>query len=99
MSHKVWSLVVIFGLVVWPMAAFADTDHNTQIMMDAARHLSFGAWEGDNRAYLLVKQETVLAPVAVVFGYVDNATACKALAQNLSKPQSMMGTFKCQPIF
>ncbi|OHC53345.1 MAG: hypothetical protein A3D16_19465 [Rhodobacterales bacterium RIFCSPHIGHO2_02_FULL_62_130] len=76
-----------------------DTDGNVKVMIDAARQLTWDSWMGDNRASLLVKQETVVAPVAVVFGYADNAAACEELARVLSQSQLGVGTFKCQPIF
>lgn len=77
----------------------ADTDQNLQIMTDAARELTWDDWMDENRANLLVKQETIVSPVAVVFGYADNAVACEALARALSQSQTGVGTFKCQPIF
>jgi hypothetical protein len=76
----------------------ADTDQNIQIMTDAARQLTWTAWMGENRANLLIKQETIAAPVAVVFGYADNAAACDAMARALSQSPAV-GTFKCQLIF
>jgi len=77
----------------------ADADQNLHIMNDAARQLTWEAWMGDSRANLLVKQETIITPVAVVFGYADNRVACEAIARALSQPRSLVGTFKCQPIF
>lgn len=77
-------------------AAHADwVEVNVEIMQEAARKLDFSP--NANRAYLLVKQETFIAPVAVIFGYGDNASACDALALTLST-SGRDGTFKCQPI-
>jgi hypothetical protein len=89
----------ICGLTLSAEAALADPDRNAQVMTEAARQLTWEAWAGNNHAYFLMKQETVLAPVAVVFGYADNAVACEALAQTLSQPKTGVGTFKCQPVF
>ena len=89
----------IFAITLNSGALYADAAHNTQIMIDAARKLNWDDWMGDNHAYFLVKQETQVAPVAVIFGYADNATACETLASALSQPQARAGTFKCQPIF
>ena len=92
-----WASICVLTLSA--EAVHADPDRNAQIMNEAARQLTWEAWAGNNHAYFLVKQETVLAPVAVVFGYADNAVACEALAQTLSQPKSGVGTFQCQPIF
>ena len=71
-------------------------DQNVAIMREAARKLELSS-EGDGHAYLLVKQEIVRAPVAVIFGYVDNAEACEEIADVLSNAPRA-GTFKCSPI-
>lgn len=89
----------LFGLAVSPAGTYADADRNEQIMAAAAQQLTWESWAADNHAYFLVKQETILAPVAIVFGYADNATACEALAHSLSQPSARVGTFKCQPIY
>jgi hypothetical protein len=86
------------GLTLLSGTVNAEPNQNAQIMIDAARQLKWDSWMGDNRANLLVKQETVLAPVAVIFGYADNAVACEALARTLSQSPGL-GTFRCQPIF
>lgn len=96
MSKKVGFCAAILALFLASGASQADPDRNVRLMVDAARELS---WGRENRAYLLVKQETTVAPVAVVFGYADNAAACEELAHALSQPTSRVGTFKCQPIF
>lgn len=99
MRIKDCACTIVLGITLTSGVAHADTDHNLQIMIDAARQLSWDEWMGNNLAYLLVKQETLLAPVAVIFGYADNAIACEGLANALSHPSAMSGTFKCQPIF
>lgn len=71
-------------------------DNNLQILLDAARQLEFSFPE--DRAFLLIKQETIVTPVAVVFGYGDNGRACEELASALSASGSV-GTFKCAPIY
>jgi len=99
MKIRIGVCAIIFGTALTSGATHADTDQNLQVMIDAARQLSWSDWMGDNRAYFLVKQETQVAPVAVIFGYADNAAACEELASALSQPQARAGTFKCQPIF
>lgn len=101
MKIKIGACATILGITLSSGAVYADSEHNIQIMIDAARQLTWDDWMGDNLANLLVKQETLVTPVAVIFGYADNAVACEALAQALSQSQSQagVGTFKCQPIF
>ena len=81
-----------------PELAMADrVEQNIKIMAEAARKLEFHE-PSDNRAYLLVKQETFRAPVAVIFGYGGNAEGCEEIAEIVSKaPRG--GTFKCTPIY
>tara|TARA_R100000935_G_scaffold58751_1_gene97524 strand:+ start:894 stop:1193 length:300 start_codon:yes stop_codon:yes gene_type:complete len=99
MKIKIGACATILGITLTSGAVHADTNHNLQIMIDAARQLTWDDWMGNNHANLLVKQETLVTPVAVIFGYADNAVACEALAHALSQPQTRAGTFKCQPIF
>ena len=88
---------IILAIVLAAPAAYADrVDDNLQIMLDAARQLDLALPE--DRVFLLVKQETTVAPVAIVFGYADNGAACEALAMTLSA-SGRDGTFKCQPIY
>jgi hypothetical protein len=77
-------------------ALAGKAEDNLDVMIDAARKLVFALPE--NRAYLLVKQESFASPVGVIFGYVDNAAACEDIAEALSNPMRV-GTFKCSPIF
>ena len=74
----------------------ADADLNVDIMRDAARKLEWS--DTENLAYYLIKNETIEAAVAIVFGYYDNAAACKELADALSSPVRV-GTFYCSPVF
>lgn len=39
-------------------------------------------------AFILEKQETVVAPVAVIFGYGDNRSACQEIAEILIRVTS-----------
>ena len=96
---KFGNWAAILGFALSASTLHADPDSNIQIMTDAARKLTWYSWEADNRANLLVKQETEIAPVAVIFGYADNSAACEALANALSMPTARAGTFKCQPIY
>ncbi len=73
----------------------ADPDRNLDILVDAARRLEFALPE--NKAFLLIKNESVTAPVALVFGYVDNDAACTEIIETLNDPVRI-GTFRCEPI-
>ena len=88
------------GCAILVLASFglapARAEDNLRVMLEAARKLEF--FLPENRAFLLVKQEPVTAPVAVIFGYADNATACEAVALTLST-SGRDGIFKCQPIY
>ncbi|HEX9789779.1 MAG TPA: hypothetical protein VGA60_03875 [Kiloniellales bacterium] len=90
--------LLVIGVCQAELANAEDrVDRNVKIMLEAARMLELSR-ASDGYAYLLVKQETVRAPVAVIFGYVDNAAACKEIAEVLSiAPRA--GTFKCNPIY
>jgi hypothetical protein len=94
MKRKILGAIL---LLVSVAPSNADSvDDNLQLMLGAARQLIFVT--PGNRAFLLVKQETVTAPVAVIFGYGDNGVACEELALTLST-SGRVGTFKCQPIY
>jgi hypothetical protein len=71
-------------------------EENVRTMIQAARSLKFGVPE--NRAFILEKQETVVAEVAVIFGYGDNRSACQEIADILIASRRA-GTFKCHPIY
>ncbi len=66
MNIKISVCAIIMGLTLLSEPIYTEADQNIQIMIDAARQLSWNTWMGGNRANLLVKQETVVAPVAVV---------------------------------
>jgi hypothetical protein len=90
-------LAVVFAAqTLFPSDAKADPDDNLQVMLRAARQLKFSLPE--NKAFMLEKQGYVVSEVAVIFGYVDNAAACEALALTLST-SGTDGTFKCHPIY
>ncbi len=89
-------MACLFVASLWQMALAGKADDNLDIMIEAARKLAFILPE--NRAYLLIKQETILSPVAVIFGYADNAVACEQIAEAASA-LLRAGTFKCSPIF
>jgi len=86
------------GLILFcaPATAQNKTDANLQIMLRAARSLAFVLPE--NRPYMLEKQETITAEVALVFGYMDNRAACDQIADALSS-SGRLGTFKCHPVY
>lgn len=81
----------------FPLCAMADAESNLRKMVDAARSLTWSL--PDNRAQLLVKLETIESPVAVIFGYADNAAACHQIATVLSKTVSRAGTFQYHPTY
>ncbi|WP_436637129.1 hypothetical protein [Microbaculum sp. FT89] len=72
------------------------SDANVQVLAETARDLKFILPE--NKAYFLVKQETIHAEVAVIFGYTDNQAACQQIARILTKSFNA-GTFQCTPIY
>ncbi len=100
-SQGWWVALLVLALGVlanWAVAKAEDrVDRNLRIMLEAARKLELSK-AADGYAYLLIKQETAEAPVAVIFGYVDNDAACEELAEILSEaPRG--GTFKCSAIY
>ena len=74
-SRLIAGIIATYSFAPAPIWADRVND-NLQIMLTAARQLHFDL--PDERAFLLVKQETTVAPVAVIFGYADNAAACEA---------------------
>ncbi len=94
MRILILSLALALGLS--PSAIFADADSNVGIMRDAAIKLEWS--DQENRAYYLIKNETIVSVVAIIFGYYDNAAACKELADALSNPLRV-GIFHCSPVF
>jgi hypothetical protein len=87
---------VVIACAVCGIDAKANSDDNFRRMLEAARTLSF-VMPG-NRAFVLEKQETEIAPVAIFFGYLDNRTACQQAADVLSR-SGQAGTFKCHPVY
>jgi len=90
-----WMFITTSALFAMATGSTADRlDDNLQQLREAARQLEFP----DDRAWLLEKLETIRAPVAVVFGYADNGTACRQIAEVLSA-SGVAGTFECAPIY
>ena len=90
-------LLLSMILVLSGSSAQADrVSDNVRIMIDLARKLELSTKEG--QAFRLVKQETMVAPVAVIFGYGDNKIGCEELALALSN-SGRVGTFKCEPVY
>ena len=89
-------------LLATSVAVQADPDKNTQIMLQAARSLTFsgGNREG-NRAYLLTKHMRSFPPaeVGVVFGFFDNRSACKDMADALTKTAPLGSNYECHPVY
>ena len=80
-------------LTVIPVApAFSDrADQNLQRVLETGRSLEYGSEIPNQRAYLLVKTQSVRSPVALIFGYVDNLAGCLELATDLSKAANARG--------
>lgn len=97
MTMRLIALMASMVTFSFPHLAAADADENLRIMTEAARQLKWPPPE--NRAYLLVKSETIESPVGVIFGYVDNRAACKEIADALSNPTARVGTFQCHPVY
>lgn len=104
MSHEYEKVNFVYvGLIAFEVCkssiATAEDriERNIRIMLEAARELELSS-AADGHAYLLVKQETVRAPVAVIFGYVDNAAAYEEIADTLSHALRA-GTFRCQAVY
>lgn len=97
-GHPIRKLILSLALafVLSSSVIFADPVSNVEIMRDAARKLEWS--DPENRAYYLIKNETIVSVVAIIFGYWDNAAACKDLADALSNPVRV-GTFDCSPVF
>lgn len=94
---KMILVMLIFAAFVGPQTniARADSDENLETLIEAAKKLEWATPE--NKAILLIKQETVVAPVGLIFGYVDNAAACAEIIEALNNPVRI-GTFKCESV-
>jgi hypothetical protein len=98
-------IVALPAVLVSSMACSQSLDYvegNRQVMLDAARSLMWpepplGA--EPNRAYLLVKTQTIRAPIAIIFGYADNAAACEELARDLSTAANARGFLSMQDLY
>lgn len=95
MTNRIFSLTAFLAVICLPQLAAGDPDENLETMIEAARQLEWTLPE--NRAYLLVKNETIESPVGVIFGYVDNRAACQQIAEALNSVR--VSTFQCQPIY
>ncbi len=78
--------ILIAAVLLSAQAANAErVTTNIQKVIEAARTLEWPEEPLDQRAYLLVKTQSMRSPVALVFGYADNAQACDELATDLSR--------------
>lgn len=77
--------------------ANAEPPNNLQFALDAARNMEWDSVWGENRAFLLIKRETIRAEVGLIFGYVDNEVACEAIAHALTQ-RGGLGTFECDAV-
>ena len=91
--QRIGVLILMAWLVGLPTVQALAQDQNAQTLIQAARSLKFS---DGNKAFILEKQETVRAEVAVIFGYADNRYACQEIAEILNH---RAGTFKCHPIY
>jgi hypothetical protein len=89
----------ILTAVAFAMAttANAEPQNNLQFALDAARNMEWDSVWGENRAFLLIKRETIRSEVGLIFGYVDNEVACEAIARALSQ-SGTVGTFGCDAV-
>ena len=93
-SSLLREISTLLFLTTWNVSV-ATGDENADAMRRAARSLTY--LEPENSAYMLEKQETVIADVAVVFGFADNRAACEQIAEVLTA-SGVAGSFKCQPL-
>jgi len=97
MNRIIVTLLILLITTSHGKLAFAQmVDENIQLMIEAARKMEW--FSPENRAYLLIKNETIETPIAVIFGYGSNKVGCDELVKKLSVPKSV-GTFKCAPIY
>ena len=93
-------LAIVIFVSSFCQLAYAEVDGNENKMTEAARQLKWILPE--NRAYLLVKTHLIStseSAIGVIFGYADNAAACKQIAVALTNPPGHIGRFRCSPIF
>jgi len=102
MKALLFSLPLAFAAAIASSQSLEYVEANRQIMLDAARAL---AWPDplpgfeENRAYLLIKTQTIRAPVGIIFGYHDNADACWELARDLSAAANARGFGNVQDLY
>jgi hypothetical protein len=72
-----------------------NAESNLQIMLRAARSLKLSLPE--NRPFLLEKASSA-SQVAIIFGYVDNRSACEQIAGALTESLGA-GLFRCNAIY
>jgi hypothetical protein len=96
--------VAVAILLVTGVAVRAEEDKNTQIMLQAARSLTFSV--KGNRAYLLIKRGTITtSEVAVIFGYGDNSAVCKDIAEAMTPQYPEVRklypdrNYECAPVY
>ncbi len=75
-------------------AAIAEQS-NLDIALAAGREMDWVLDE--NKAFLLVKRETIRSEVGLIFGYVDNEAACRQIAEALST-NGTVGEFECDAV-
>ncbi len=72
----------------------ADTQNNLLLALDAAKNMEWDPVYGENRAFLLIKRETIQAEVGLIFGYpqtADISCQCPNFALKPIKPQEISG--------
>ena len=97
-SSLLREISTLLFLTTWNVSV-ATGDENADAMRRAARSLTYLELlqAPENSAYMLEKQESIIADVAVVFGFADNRAACEQIAEVLTA-SGVSGSFKCQPL-
>ena len=100
-SSLLREISTLLFLTTWnvSVATGDEARQNADAMRRAARSLTYPELlqAPENSAYMLEKQETVIADVAAVFGFADNRAACEQIAEVLTA-SGVAGSFKCQPL-
>lgn len=86
--------LVAVALSICSPAIAQQTDRNLQLSLEAARAMEWDPVFGENYPFMLVKRETIRTEIGLIFGYVDNETACKAIANALTQSAGL-GSFEC----
>ena len=92
--QRIGVVISVAWLVGLPTVQALAQDQNAQTLIQAARSLKFT--EPGNKVFMLEKQGTIRAEVAVIFGY--NRSACQEVTEILIASHRA-GTFKCHPIY